>query len=325
MRRARSLVCVLGLLPFAVLSGCAHATAKTPPASVPRQATAVPPEPKWPVAGTYDWSARSTDRAGDLHVEREEWHLEREQQRVTGYYDRSVMFVSRDMPYRCNQKLSFTRNTRVRLEGTITGDEVMLREVSYQAAPDPCDDGARNLLAYAGRVEEQGLRLRVVRAESARPDAEQVLVRRAAAAEATPRPEDVTAPIGGTWVWEFESVNHEGDLRTEREVWELRETPEGIVGHYVRTVMNRRRGGVFACNQKDHYETTTRYEVHGQRTGDRFTLVESSYRGEPSPCDNGARRLDSYVGAISRGGEELVLSWGARAQLLRRLEPPAGE
>ena len=290
---------------------------------MPRQAASAPAAPRWPVAGIYDWSARSTDRAGDLHIEQEEWHLEREQQRITGYYDRSVMFVSRDMPYRCNQKLSFTRTTRVRLEGTVAGDEVMLREVSYQATPDPCDDGARNLLVYAGQVKEEGLRLRVVRPESVSPGGEQVLVRRGAAAVgAASRAQEAAMPIDGTWVWEFESTSSEGDLRSEREVWQLEETPEGIVGHYVRTVISRRTGGIFACNQKDHFETTTRYEVHGQRSEDRFTLVETGYRGDRSPCDNGARRLDSYHGAVSRGGEELVLSWGGRVQLLRRVRTP---
>ena len=70
---------------------------------------------------------------------------------IEGYYDRVVTLMSTDERlFRCNQKLGFTKTTRVKISGRIDGDRVTLRETAYQAAASPCDDGARNLVAYVG-------------------------------------------------------------------------------------------------------------------------------------------------------------------------------
>lgn len=276
--------------------------------------------------GVWDWMFRSTDDQGDMRVEQEEWHLSQRGTRIEGWYDRAVTMMSVDERlFRCNQRLGFTKTTRVRVAGQIEGDRVMLREVGFEAKPGPCDDGARNLVQYIGVVRGGTMALRWG------PEAGQTLVRRTDGGH-TPLVQmddgnDVrqaslnqseSVPLGGTWVWELRSIDAEGDERLEREEWHLTETADGITGYYDRTVARARGdGSTFACNGQPRYQTVTRYDVTGQRFGDKLTLTEVDYRAQKSPCDNALRRLDSYQGHVA-DGDSLILSWGPGNQLLRR-------
>ena len=277
-------------------------------------------------SGVWDWMFRSTDDQGDMRVEQEEWHLVQKGQRVEGYYDRAVTMMSVDERlFRCNQRLGFTKSTRVRVAGQVEGDHVTLREVAFEAKPGPCDDGARNLVAYIGVIRGPMLSLRWG------PEAGQTLVRRS---DAGPTPLAVAGeggdvrqasmqaeqslPVAGTWVWELRSIDAEGDERNEREEWHIAETADGVTGYYDRTVARTRGDGSnFSCNNQPRYETTTRYNVSGQRFGDKLTLTETDYRAMRSPCDNALRRLDSYQGHVA-DPDSLILSWGPGNQLLRR-------
>jgi len=320
----RCLLAALSLLPF----GCAHPPAATvlapvPSTAVPMAEHAPPPD----ASGIWDWMFRSTDDQGDMRVEQEEWHLLQRGSRVEGYYDRAVTMMSVDERlFRCNQKLGFTKMTRVRVSGQVEGDRVMLREVGFEAKPGPCDDGARNLVAYVGVLRGSTLALRWG------PEAGQTLVRRsdgghsplatvgdgmADVRQASMAPESNT-PVGGTWMWELRSIDAEGDERMEREEWHLTESNDGIGGYYDRTVARvRGDGSNFTCNAAPRYETTTRYSVSGQRFGDKLMLTEVDYKAEPSRCDNALRRLDSYQGHVA-DPDSLVLSWGPGNQLLHR-------
>jgi hypothetical protein len=236
--------------------------------------------------------------------------------------------------FRCNQKLGFTKTTRVKIAGHIDGERVALRETAYQAAPNPCDDGARNLVAYVGVLKQGTLALRWG------PDAGQTLVKRndggsplantiftnggidgSAEGEppvsGTPNAQLASVPINGTWVWDLRSIDAEGDERQEREEWHLDETSDGVRGYYDRTVRRIRVGGTFPCNGEARYETTTRYTLSGQRFGDKLTLTETDYKATPGKCDNALRRLDTYQGQVA-DPDALVLSWGPGNQLLRR-------
>jgi hypothetical protein len=277
-------------------------------------------------SGVWDWMFRSTDDQGDMRVEQEEWHLSQKGSHIDGYYDRAVTMMSVDERlFRCNQRLGFTKTTRVRVAGQIQGDRVMLREVAFEAKPGPCDDGARNLVAYIGILHGATLALRWG------PEAGQTLVRRTDGGH-TPlvQPEsggevrqasvnqEAAAPLGGTWLWELRSIDAEGDERVEREEWHLSETADGLSGYYDRTVARVRGDGTnFSCNGQPSYETTTRYNVSGQRFGDKLTLTETDYRAMKSPCDNALRRLDTYQGHVA-DSDSLILSWGPGNQLLRR-------
>jgi hypothetical protein len=324
----RFLVAALTLAPL----GCAHraapVAARAPAAQL--APAAAPLAVAADASGIWDWMFRSTDDQGDMRVEQEEWHLMQRGSRVEGYYDRAVTMMSVDERlFRCNQKLGFTKVTRVRVSGQVEGDRVLIREVGFEAKPGPCDDGARNLVEYRGVLRGATLALRWG------PEAGQTLVRRQVDGPHTqvapiadfgsdePPPatrtaaEAIAVPVDGTWEWELRSIDAEGDERTEREEWHLSETTDGIRGYYDRTVKRVRGDGSFTCNGEARYETATRYTVVGQRFGDRVTLTEVDYKAEPSRCDNALRRLDSYQGHVA-DADSLVLSWGPGNQLLHR-------
>lgn len=308
-----------------VTGGCATAAHRSAAARTTVQANAGTGDD---ATGVWDWMYRSTDDQGDMRVEQEEWHLAQKGTRIEGWYDRSVTMMSVDERlFRCNQRLGFTKTTRVRVAGQIAGDRVTLREVSFQATPGPCDDGARNLVAYSGVLRGSTLALRWG------PEAGQTLVRRTDGGhtplvqmdepmgdvrQASMSP-TASMPIAGTWVWELRSIDAEGDERLEREEWHLTESPDGISGYYDRVVKRERGDGSnFTCNGQPRYQTVTRYDVTGQRFGDKLTLTETDYKAERGPCDNALRRLDSYQGHVA-DGESLILSWGPGNQLLRRV------
>lgn len=314
----------LALVAFGVASiGCATPTARRAAAHPASARVVADLDPD--ASGVWDWMFRSTDDQGDMRVEQEEWHLSQRGGRIDGYYDRAVTMMSVDERlFRCNQRLGFTKTTRVRVAGQIEGDRVMLREVGFEAKPGPCDDGARNLVAYIGVLRGATLALRWG------PEAGQTLVRRTDGGH-TPlvQPEvggdvrtasinEPAAPLGGTWIWELRSIDAEGDERLEREEWHLAEGADGLSGYYDRTVARTRGDGSnFACNGQPSYETTTRYNISGQRFGDKLTLTETDYRAMKSPCDNALRRLDTYQGHVA-DTDSLILSWGPGNQLLRR-------
>jgi hypothetical protein len=308
--------------------GAAGCAATAPRARVATTAPAAAVDPNSSDAsGTWDWMFRSTDDQGDMRVEQEEWHLAQKGVHIDGYYDRAVTMMSVDERlFRCNQRLGFTKTTRVRVAGQIEGDRIVLREVGFEAKPGPCDDGARNLVAYIGVLRGATLALRWG------PEAGQTLVRRTDGGhtplspnenggdvrQASMQSTDTPAAVGGTWVWELRSIDAEGDERLEREEWHLAENPEGLSGYYDRTVARvRGDGSNFVCNGQPRYETTTRYNVSGQRFGDKLTLTEVDYKAARSPCDNALRRLDTYQGHVA-DADSLILSWGPGNQLLRR-------
>jgi hypothetical protein len=317
----RHLVAFASLALVGAGCGTAPRRATMRPVALPSPALAGLPD----ASGVWDWMFRSTDDQGDMRVEQEEWHLLQKGSHIDGYYDRAVTMMSVDERlFRCNQRLGFTKTTRVRVAGQIDGDRVTLREVGFEAKPGPCDDGARNLVAYIGVLRGSTLALRWG------PEAGQTLVRRSDGGHAPLVPgsdagdvrqaslQETTTPLGGTWIWELRSIDAEGDERTEREEWHLIESPDGIGGYYDRIVGRvRGDGSNFSCNNLPSYETTTRYNVTGQRFGDKLTLTETDYKASRSPCDNALRRLDTYQGHVA-DADSLILSWGPGNQLLRR-------
>jgi len=314
----------------AAVAGGAGCAATAPRARVASTAPTRAADPNVvDASGTWDWMFRSTDDQGDMRVEQEEWHLAQKGLHIEGYYDRAVTMMSVDERlFRCNQRLGFTKTTRVRVAGQIEGDRIVLREVGFEAKPGPCDDGARNLVAYIGVLHGPTLALRWG------PEAGQTLVRRTDGGhtplttgdaagggdvrQASMQTNEAAAPVGGTWVWELRSIDAEGDERVEREEWHLVDSAEGVSGYYDRTVARVRGDGTnFVCNGQPRYETTTRYNVSGQRFGDKVTLTETDYKAPRSPCDNALRRLDTYQGHVA-DADSLILSWGPGNQLLRR-------
>jgi hypothetical protein len=138
----------------------------------------------------------------------------------------------------------------------------------------------------------------------------------AAAAAATAA--TAASGVSGTWDWDVEERNDDGDTRVEREVWHLTQRGREIQGYYDRvlTVLSG-DGRPFECYQKTRYEKFTRFRISGAIDGALVRLRETSYETRPDPCDGGRRSMTAYVGHLDGG--TITLRWSpAGQQVLRR-------
>jgi hypothetical protein len=324
----RKLVLLAGALLSVSMLGCGSSTQglvkALPPTSGP--AVATPPTPRrdevGDVGGVWDWIYRGNTQQGDLRLEQEEWHLSQDGGRISGYYVRQVTTLSSDQqPFRCNGLLGFTKDSRVRVAGELDGDQVVLREVGLTVEPNPCEDSQRPLLSYVGRVVGGAMMLRTS------AGGEQHLVRRStsqgnlAQAEGAKNTRlqstESTAVVSGDWEWQFRVVDPDGDLHIERELWHLSEQNDDITGTYERIVERTRPSGVFVCNGSAQTQSVTRYNLRGQRFGDKLTITEIDFAVSPGPCETTRRRLDRYRGTLTPDGQ-LILNWSGGTQILRR-------
>lgn len=280
------------------------------------------------LSGTWDWLLRSHSQQGDLRIEQEEWHLQQQGAKLHGDYLRQVTMLSRDQkPYRCNGQLGFVVTSRVRVEGQRSGDQVELRELSIDQEQSPCADAVPALRSYQGMLQGDRLILRFA------GGVEQLVLRaslQATGLRVSPLPpiegngrEPMTEAernLAGVWDWQTEakvSTDGEGDLHSEKEEWHLVDLDGKLAGYFDRVVERRRLHGVFPCSGSQVMRTQTRYTLRGRRTGDQLFFNEVDYKSEPSPCENGGRRLDSYRGTVLSVGL-LLLEWSGGQQLLRR-------
>jgi hypothetical protein len=113
------------------------------------------------VSGLWIWEHQGSVPGGDQKQEREEWHVEQNGSKISGYYDRIVHQVSTDgHAYRCSMALEFQIATRYQFSGDISGDEVRIIESSYEVlSPSACDNGKRRLDVYQGKVSTDEIRL----------------------------------------------------------------------------------------------------------------------------------------------------------------------
>lgn len=113
------------------------------------------------VGGMWVWEHRGRMTSGDEKQEREEWHLEQEGTRISGYYNRAVRQVSTDgQAYRCSNSVDFRIVTRYHLAGEVKGSRIVLYERSFEILEaSPCDNGQRRLDAYQGEAALDELRL----------------------------------------------------------------------------------------------------------------------------------------------------------------------
>jgi hypothetical protein len=113
------------------------------------------------VGGMWVWEHRGRMSSGDEKQEREEWHLEQDGTRLSGYYDRAVRQMSTDgQAYRCSNSVDFRIVTRYHLAGEVKGNHVVLYERSFEILEaSPCDNGQRRLDAYQGEAALDELRL----------------------------------------------------------------------------------------------------------------------------------------------------------------------
>ncbi len=276
------------------------------------------------LSGTWDWLYRGDTQQGDLRIEQEEWHVTQTGDKLSGDYLRQVTTLSSDgKPFRCNGLHGFLLTSRVRLVGEVRGDKIFLKETVMEQESSPCGEGKVPLRSYEGSLQGELLSLRY-------PGGQQQLVRRKKDSKVS----SLTPIEGGghellsesdlvlNGIWDFQQrsstpVDGEGDLHSEREEWHLVDMGGKLAGYYDRIVERSKGRGVFACSGSAQFRSVTRYTLRGRRSGDRFFLNETDYRSEPSPCENGGRRVDSYRGTILPMGQ-LLLEWSGGQQILKR-------
>lgn len=113
------------------------------------------------VSGVWIWEHRGQAATGDEKQEHEEWHVDQEGDRITGYYDRVVREISTDgQAFRCSMNTEFEIATRYRIRGEVRGNQLVIYENAFEVLePNACDNGQRRLDAYEGLASADEVRL----------------------------------------------------------------------------------------------------------------------------------------------------------------------
>ncbi len=113
------------------------------------------------VSGVWIWEHRGEIPTGDEKQEREEWHVDQDGDRLSGYYDRVVREISTDgHAFRCSMEMQFQIATRYKFRGEVRGNQLLIYESSYEVLePSACDNGKRRLDAYEGMANGDEVRL----------------------------------------------------------------------------------------------------------------------------------------------------------------------
>lgn len=117
--------------------------------------------PSVDVSGVWVWEHRAAVPTGDEKQEREEWHVDQDGARLSGYYDRVVREISTDgHAFKCSMDIEFEIATRYKFRGEVSGNQLVIYENSYEVLePNACDNGQRRLDAYEGQANGDEVRL----------------------------------------------------------------------------------------------------------------------------------------------------------------------
>ncbi len=129
----------------------------------------------------------------------------------------------------------------------------------------------------------------------------------------------LTDLVGG-WQW-MHRTTEAGTTRIESELWRFVRTdsPTKLAGRYVRTVEVRSDDKLpFQCNQRPWYRQRAVFDVDVDLTATGFTIKETAYRAEPSPCDHGFRKVGNYTAELA--GDRLNLAWASGKQTLVQID-----
>jgi hypothetical protein len=301
-------------------------------------------------SGTIDEGAA----AGDVKIEKQEWHLSQSGSAIRGYYIAALTFVSGDgRPYVCSRQPQFSAFQRFEVAGRVQAGAIEIQEVVQAENPreNRCDPGMRQLARYRGLLDgdvltlvsgRQQTRLYRIHNNLAVPTPGDRLVADSGSMPrfgAGDRSDDGPAPavvrpplpsatpgvanadLSGMWIWEHQGSVPGGDQKQEREEWHVEQNGSKISGYYDRIVHQVSTDGhAYRCSMALEFQIATRYQFSGDVVGDEVRIIESSYEVlSPSACDNGKRRLDVYQGKAST--DEIRLVWGMGGQILRRPRP----
>lgn len=149
----------LELLAAAAAAGAEESTG-FPLGQSPRPADGAN-SPPVDVSGVWIWEHRGAIPTGDEKQEREEWHVDQDGARLSGYYDRVVREISTDgHAFRCSMDTQFEIATRYKFRGEVRGNQLLIYESSYEVLePSACDNGQRRLDAYEGLASGDEVRL----------------------------------------------------------------------------------------------------------------------------------------------------------------------
>jgi hypothetical protein len=141
----------------AALSALGQAVSQAIPRSSANQAGSAPVD----VSGVWIWEHRGAIPTGDEKQEREEWHVDQEGARLSGYYDRVVREISTDgHAFKCSMDTEFEIATRYKFRGEVKGNQLVIYESSFEVLePSACDNGERRLDAYEGLADGEEVRL----------------------------------------------------------------------------------------------------------------------------------------------------------------------
>lgn len=309
------------------------------------------------VSGVWDAVTSATIdegvAAGDVRIEKQEWHLSQSGAAIHGYYIAALTFVSGDgRPYVCSRQPQFSAFQRFEVAGRVQAGAIEIQEVVQAENPkeNRCDPGMRQLARYRGLLDGDVLTLvsgrqqtrlyrihasiaatpsgerlaeatvpRIADRDRGGDDAQTVAVARPPMTPMTPGLSN--ADVSGMWVWEHQGSIPGGDQKQEREEWHVEQNGSKISGYYDRIVHQVSTDGhAYRCSMALEFQIATRYQFSGDVSGDDVRIIESSYEVlSPSACDNGKRRLDVYQGKAS--ADEIRLIWGVGGQILRRPRP----
>jgi hypothetical protein len=314
------------------------------------------------ISGVWDAVSHATIGdgvgAGDVRIEKQEWHLTQSGGAIRGYYITALTFVSGDgRPYVCSRQPQFSTLQRFEVTGRVREGSIEIQEVGLagSAAQNRCDPGTRQLARYRGLLDGDVLTLvsgqrqtrlyrirnpaagasEMVLADTASrprptagpagdPDGDGQTSSGATSASTQPEPpifSASTADVSGLWVWEHQGTIPGGDQKQEREEWHVTQQGSKLSGYYDRIVHQVSTDGhAYRCSMALDFQIATRYQFSGDVRGDEVRIFESSYEVlSPSACDNGKRRLDAYKGKAST--DEIRLVWGVGGPVLRRPRP----
>jgi len=294
------------------------------------------------VSGTWEWDVVVRNADGDTRTEQEEWYLRQRGNKVEGYYDRVLTVESGDgRPFVCYEATRYQKFTRFRVEGSIEGSRIHLREMSYETPPDPCDRGGRTMTSYDGIVHGPTMTLRwppaglqVLRRKTL-PGQAPGPMRPFPAARAPSGPKGLLGTIGpaeamgaalvpGLWVREAQRVDANGNLQTLREEWDLEQQGERVFGRLVRTLRTVSMSGTpFSCSGRAETTVVARARIEGTLHGRRITLREeheSLLQG--AACASALPTMTGYEGLVGEAEMLLLVRDDPETRLLlRRMGP----
>jgi hypothetical protein len=143
------------------------------------------------------------------------------------------------------------------------------------------------------------------------------------AARPAPSPHQFTlVDLVGGWRWMLRTTEA-GTTRVEDEVWRFkRKSTTQLAGRYIRTVEVRSDDRLpFLCNQRPWYRQRAVFDVEVDLTATGFTVHETDYHAEPSPCDHGFRHVGTYTAEL--GPDRLALRWSGGNQTLFQIDHDA--